>query len=408
MDNLSHSVTGLAAGELIHRSLAPESDPEHHSLRQRLLLGSCWLASNFPDIDILLTPLLPEPLGYLLHHRGHTHTLLYALPQALLIWALLWLLWPSARRLLKHSAAARMGLGLALCAGLGLHLLMDYLNPYGIHPFHPFDSRWYFGDMVFILEPVFWTVLGVPMAMVVRRRWLRALFIAALLGLLVFFTLRGFLLWPSFVALAALASALAAMQYRAGPRGRSGLMVAALACLGFVGMQNFASGEAKRRVTQSLQNKDPSSRVLDVSMSSFPSNPLCWTFVSVESNESAGSYRLRRGQLSLAPQTLPVAACPSSLSEAATEATPAISYIAEQEESLAALRTLKAENCHFEAWLRFARMPAVSDKQATDLRFSASPHGSFTTMRFEDFKNRECARFIPGWAFPRSDLLSPK
>lgn len=408
MDNLSHSVAGLAAGEFIHRSLAPESDPEHHSLRQRLLLGSCWLASNFPDVDILLTPLLPEPLGYLLHHRGHTHTLLYALPQALLIWALPWLLWPSARRLLRHSASARMGLGLALCAGLGLHLLMDYLNPYGIHPFHPFDSRWYFGDMVFIIEPVFWIVFGVPMAMVLRRRWQRALLIAALLGLLLFFTLRGFLLWPSLLALATLASALAAMQWRAGSRGRGGLIAAALAGIGFVGMQNFASGEAKRRVARDLQGKDPSSRVLDVSMSSFPSNPLCWTFVSVQSNESAGSYRLRRGQLSLAPQTLPVASCPSSLSEAATEVTPAISHIAALEGSLAELRALKAANCHFEAWLRFARMPAISDTQATDLRFPANPRGGFTTMRFDDFRNRECARFVPGWAFPRSDLLSPK
>jgi inner membrane protein len=35
MDNLSHSVVGLAAGELIHRSLAAESDSVEHSTRRR-------------------------------------------------------------------------------------------------------------------------------------------------------------------------------------------------------------------------------------------------------------------------------------------------------------------------------------------------------------------------------------
>jgi hypothetical protein len=28
-------------------------------------------------------------------------------------------------------------------------------------------------------------------------------------------------------------------------------------------------------------------------------------------------------------------------------------------------------------------------------------------MNFEDFKNRECSRYIPHWDFPRMDLLTP-
>src|ERR1700736_5319599 len=99
MDNLSHSVVGLAVGEFVHRRLAA-ADPESQRLRRHLLLASGWIASNSPDLDIILTPRLPPPLGYLLHHRGHSHTIAYALPQALLIGALIWLFWPSARRLL--------------------------------------------------------------------------------------------------------------------------------------------------------------------------------------------------------------------------------------------------------------------------------------------------------------------
>ena len=52
------------------------------------MLATCALAGNFPDLDLVLTPLLPAPLGYLLHHRGHTHTVLYAFPQAMLLAAL--------------------------------------------------------------------------------------------------------------------------------------------------------------------------------------------------------------------------------------------------------------------------------------------------------------------------------
>ena len=144
-------------------------------------------------------------------------------------------------------------------------------------------------------------------------------------------------------------------------------------------------------------------------MTSFPTNPLCWAFVSVESKEASGIYTLRRGVLSLAPGMTPVAECPAGFFDAAaqTAANPAIAFYSEQEGKLDTLRNLFAENCHFNAWMRFARVPLVNHDNATDIRFSSSPRGNFTTMNFDDFKDRECARFIPDWNFPRSDLLTP-
>ncbi|MES2535894.1 MAG: metal-dependent hydrolase [Pseudomonadota bacterium] len=409
MDNLSHSLAGLAAGELVHRSLPQEADAERNQLRRRLLLTVCWLGSNFPDLDLVLTPLLPAPLGYLLHHRGHTHTLLYALPQALLLWGLIWLLWPSARMLLKKSGSARLGFALVLVIGFGLHLLMDYLNSYGIHPFHPFDSRWLYGDMVYIVEPVFWVACGIPLFMTIRRLWLKALFVALLFAPILFFTIREFLPWTSLFALAIVAFVLGASQLKAGARGRSGLILAAIVSLAFVGIQGFASGQAKRAVATSLTGMDPASRLLDVSLSSFPGNPLCWNFVSVESNESAGTYRLRRGVLSVAPGLLPVSGCPAALAGrgAEQEARPAIAFLLQEEGKLKTLRDLKIENCHFEAWLRFARAPSLTASEAADLRFASSPRGNFTSFRFDEFKQRECPRLVPQWDFPRSDLLKP-
>jgi inner membrane protein len=409
MDNLSHSLVGLAAGEFVHRSLPQEADAEHNRLRRRLLLITCWLASNFPDLDLVLTPLLPAPLGYLLHHRGHTHTLLYALPQALLLWGLIWFSWPSARALLKKSRSARKGLALTLVIGFGLHLLMDYLNSYGIHPFHPFDSRWLYGDLVFILEPVFWVACGIPIFMTVRRLWLRVLLVALLLGSILFVTMREFLPWGSFAVLMLLAFVLGASQHKAGGRGRSALVLAAIVSLVFVGIQGVASSHARRAISVNLKSKDSASRILDTSLSSFPSNPFCWSFVSVESNEGAGMYRLRRGIVSLAPGMLPVSACPAGLSERDTqkEVTPALAFLYEQEGKLKTLRDLKSANCYFEAWMRFARAPSLNDRQASDLRFASSLRGNFSTIRLEDFKNRACPDYVPKWDFPRSDLLIP-
>jgi inner membrane protein len=322
---------------------------------------------------------------------------------------MIWLFWPSARRLLKENSAARKGFVLTLIVGFGLHMLMDYLNSYGIHPFHPYDSRWLFGDMVFILEPVFWVAFGIPMAMTVQRRWPRAFFVTALIGLPLFFTLRDFLLWASFGFLIVVALVLGMIQHRAGARGTSALILAAVVSIAFVGVQRFASSQARLAVAQTLKAGNPESRLLDSAMTPFPTNPLCWTFVSIESNESAGTYRLRRGLLSLAPETLPVANCPAGLSErpAQKEVAPAIAFLFEHEGDLKTLRALKKENCYFEAWLRFARAPLLNGTYAWDLRFSSTPRGNFTTMNLEEFKNRECSRYIPGWDFPRADLLTP-
>jgi inner membrane protein len=407
MDNLSHSVVGLATAEFIHRSLPDEPDTERSSLRRRVLWVACWLASNFPDLDIVLTPLLPAPLGYLLHHRGHTHTLLYALPQAVLIGAVIGLCWPSARKLLKDDAVTRKGFVLCLCIGLGLHMLMDYLNSYGIHPFHPYDSRWFFGDLVFILEPLFWVAFGVPIAMMLHNRWLRSGLVALLIGAPLYFTVTGFLSWASFAALIVITLLFMVRQRTIGACGRGSLAVAALIGVGFVAIQGVTSVHVRHRVLQHLNSKDPESRVLDVAMTPFPTNPFCWTFVSIENNQNAGSYRLRRGLASAAPNALPVTRCPPSLSELPSQekAAAAIALTFEYEGELHTLRSLKAANCHFEAWLRFARAPLLDQHHASDIRFFSRQRENFTTLNLEEFKHRECSRYVPKWDFPRADLL---
>ena len=408
MDNLSHTVASLLAGELLHRSLRAEADPRRHDLRRILMLTTCALAGNFPDLDLVLTPLLPAPLGYLLHHRGHTHTILYALPQAVLLALVLYLLWPSARRLLRESSWARAGFILSLASGFGLHLAMDYLNSYGLHPFHPFNSGWIYGDMVFILEPVFWVVFGIPMVMTLRRPALRwSLLLAAPLAL-GWFAWRGFLAWQSLAGLLAAGLLLAA----AGARGRERRptlavpLAAAVLGLAFVGMQSLASGQARALVAKDLRARDAGARLLDAAMSPYPANPACWNFVAVESRTDAGQYRISRGVLSLAPGAMPVSACPPAFAEQALPPSrQALVLLSQRDYSLERLRRLAADDCYLHDWLRFARMPMLDADSASDARFASTPRGNFTTLPLHETARRGCLAGVPQWGMPRADLL---
>ncbi|MDB5760505.1 MAG: hypothetical protein JWM30_3794 [Burkholderia sp.] len=408
MDNLSHTVAGLLAGDILHRSLRAETDPGRQDLRRALMLATCALAGNFPDLDLVLTPLLPAPLGYLLHHRGHTHTLLYAIPQALLLAALLTLLWPSARRLLRVSPSARTGFGLSLAVGFGLHLAMDYLNSYGLHPFHPFNSGWVYGDMVFILEPVFWVAFGIPMVMSLRRpalRWLLLLAAPLALGL---FAWRGYLAWQSLAALLATGLLLAV----AGAHGRERRptpvlpLAAALLGLAFVGLQAMASSQARAMMANDLRLRDPKAQLLDAAMSPYPANPACWNFVAVERREDVGQYRISRGVLSLAPAAMPVSACPPAFAEQPlSPGQPALVMLSQQDYSLDRLRSLAARDCYLHDWLRFARMPALDADSASDARFASTPRGNFSTLPLSDTGSRACLAGVPQWGMPRADLL---
>ncbi|MES2319139.1 MAG: metal-dependent hydrolase [Pseudomonadota bacterium] len=403
MDNISHSLVGLALGELVQRTLPPEADAAAPALRRRMLLASCWAASNLPDLDLVLGGLLPAPLGNLLHHRGHTHILALAPAQALLLMALVWLFWPSARRLLHDSRNARAGLLAVTCLGFLMHIGFDYLNSYGVHPFYPIAGRWLYGDILFIVEPVIWLVLGVPLALMVATRWLRFALLALLAGVLAWSTARGFLHPVSLLVLVLSGAVFAWLQN--GADAKRVLGAGFLALSAFIGVQWFASSLGKQLVAAELHQRDPDSLLLDTAMTAFPANPLCWEFVSVERNDRLGIYRLRRGQLSLAPGLLPVAACPAGLSEPMVAASPAFGIAWEEEASLTRLRA-RASNCHFHAWLRFARAPALGSTDAGDARYSMGG-SNFTTFTFARFAGQPCAGGVPGWDLPRQDLLSP-
>ena len=156
MDNLTHTLIGFVAGETIARCTADAPGGLSAATRRSYFVTVAAIGSNIPDLDLLLTygGFAPGKVGYLLHHRGHTHTLIGCILLALLLHACveIWAHW----RKHKLSRSDRVGIaGVALLGAL-LHLFMDGLNSYGVHPYWPFENGWVYGDSVFIIEPLYW------------------------------------------------------------------------------------------------------------------------------------------------------------------------------------------------------------------------------------------------------------
>ena len=410
MDNITHSVVGLGIGALIDRSVPPEADTGAQRVRTRMLLIIGCPASNFPDLDLVLTRLLEKPLGYLLHHRGHTHTLLGALGEMVLLLGLVWTLWPAARTLVRNSRRARLAALGTACAGLLLHITMDGLNVYGVHPFWPFNADWYYGDLVFIVEPVFWIAFGMPLAAMVRGRARRWLLLALMVVVPVGVTVAGFLQWGSLAGLLTLGLLLAWAERRVddtpqGKRGCAALSAGLAASVAFVVLQGVALHAARDVVRTAVARLDPHERLLDTALSAYPANPLCWSFVTVAVDAAHGSYHLRRGQLSVAPAVAPVTSCPAPIAGRTTGGDAQLAWQSDERTSLARLRDLQANNCHFNAWMRFARAPSVGDAAATDVRWGRSGGRNFSTIDYAAHASEPCPHPVPDWGTPRADLL---
>src|SRR5205085_5509197 len=78
------------------------------------------VAANLPDADLVYTRITAAPLGSLLHHRGHTHTVAGIAVLGLAIAAVCVL-----PRIRESVGAARPRLWLLIALGLASHLVLD-------------------------------------------------------------------------------------------------------------------------------------------------------------------------------------------------------------------------------------------------------------------------------------------
>jgi inner membrane protein len=378
------------------------------------------LANNLPDTDIVYTWITgPKPLGSLLHHRGHTHTLLLAVPMAWLLGLGAWR-WLRRRTPAPEVADRTLIFGLALLGPL-LHLLLDFGNSYGVHPFWPFSGRWFYGDSIFIVEPLWWAAIIPILAQAVRRRWLRLL-LWALLGAVVLLTFWVPFVLPSSRAavltvagLAFLVGRLGSERFRATFAVAAGLVIA----LVFVGASRLATAELSRASDGAF----PALTAHDFVLSPMPANPACWEAMVV--GEQGSRYRVLRASVALWP--LRARECTAGSDVEPTALVQALErpdrggvrWVSEYVAELSELRRLARDDCRFRALLKFARLPYYTEvtpatpsrepgRFAGDLRYDRDPGLEFADMRLpHDVQGGECPRFIPGWLEPRRLLLLP-
>ena len=294
MDNITHSLVGIALADL-SAGRRPQSD-------RRLVVGAAAIAANLPDIDLAYSGVAPQPLGFLLHHRGHTHTVAGLTALAVVLFVVYHVL-PSVRKLRTGERIRLLSLiGLALAS----HLLLDSLNSYGVHPFYPIDSRWYYGDAVFIFEPALWLLLGIATAWNARTRMgrLAALLPVAILPLAMLS--MNIIPREGAVGLAIVGLPFAWIARRQSPRVRAGMALAG--CLLIVAGFGGGSRVARSAVHAALEG-EVRGQVIDIILSPNPSSPLCWAAIGIELDEAAGHYVLWRGIVSLAPDWKAPSAC---------------------------------------------------------------------------------------------------
>jgi inner membrane protein len=395
VDNVTHSLLGIALADLVIRGGAPKAE-------RRIAAGAAVIAANLPDIDIVYTPITPAPLGYLLHHRGHTHTILGIVALAVVLIAMYRRL-PPVRKL---RSVDRVRLWALIAIALASHLLLDALNSYGIHPFYPIDSAWYYGDAVFIFEPWLWTLLGIAVAWNARGTIPR---VAAVFPVLIFplvMASTGLLPADATMPLAVAGAGFAMSVKRSSARRRAAVALAA--CLVVVG--GFALGSrAARRAAVAALASEVNGRVVDVVLTSNPSSPVCWSAIVVELDESHGEYVLWRGTASLVPRWKRPTECASHRfggpREARTIENGGFALIDEIHQPLPHLRALARTDCWVRAWLQFGRAPVVARGEIFDLRFPQPAGRRFTYMAVAE-EGRACPSNLPGWGMPRADLIS--
>ena len=395
MDNIAHSLVGVALADAMMGKRSKSHRP--------LVAGAGLIAANLPDIDLAYSAITPAPLGYLLHHRGHTHTIAgLAALTVLLILAYRWV--PAVRAM---RGAERLRLWLLMAVALGSHLAMDALNSYGVHPWYPVDNRWYFGDAVFIFEPSLWVVLGAAVAWNGRTRTARVVAAAPSVVLVAGIAAIGIVPLESVAGLAVIGAfcVWAGRRLPAPGRAALGLCAAMLIAAVLVALSREARAESRRALQPKIRG-----RLVDVVLTPNPSAPLCWSVIGVESNEESGEYVLWRGTLSLAPSLKAPASCASHrLAAGGRTRGVAAGRLAIRDEirlPIRALRDLDRGNCWVRAWLRFGRAPVIDGGEIFDLRFAERGVRAFSHMALDrGSDDAGCPGFIPPWEMPRGDLL---
>lgn len=367
------------------------------------------LANNAPDADSFYASLITNPLGSLLHHRGHTHTLvLVPFLAALSLGVTLGVARMRGIRFERSEATWLFVLGLL---GVATHIALDATNNYGVHPFWPFYDGWFYGDSVFIIEPLIWAALIPPLVFSVRSRWAKIVLVGVVVVSVGLCWLRELVPRVMAVAVTLVAVLSALASRRATSNGRvilSGGAATAVA-LTFV----VAGSTARNEVGRASADAFPRARSHDVILTPMPADPLCWQVVLVQTEGER--YVTRTGVVAPFSSLMTSTECPFDIWAEPTAPShpihvaprPTVRWIREFSAPLSELGALARDNCVFAALLRFARAPFWSRDEALgrvagDVRYDRSAGLDFSDTVLDGVA---CPNHLPPWVPPRQKLL---
>jgi inner membrane protein len=271
MENFSHTLLGLSLAKAGLERVTP------------LATTALVISSNLPDIDNL-TWLLGGTVSSLEQHRGFTHGFLGL---GVLAAALTLVLTFLDRKFRLRSDPFRRPLRpfrilLLSCVGGLCHTFMDFTNVYGVRLLAPFEQRWFYGDLVFVVDPWIWLILGSGVVWLTTTDAARAfawVIIGIVAALVVAFALRtpaeqlaaiptsARSIW--FCGLAVVVAGSLFGWKRAGPKlARYSLFVLALYYCGM--------WMAHQSATKQSQTSLPDSNATSMAAWPTPANPLLW------------------------------------------------------------------------------------------------------------------------------------
>ncbi len=311
MDNITHTLIGLAQGEALYRiaqqkqsALSTETEAYASSdtsarfnLRQALLL-SAVLANNLPDHDFiyqfLFRPSANPKLGALLYHRGYTHSIGGLIAQGV-IFPLIFFL--AVRFFLRKQNIKTTTLALiSFNAALGclLHFTFDGLNQYGVMSRWPILSEWYYGDALFIIEPWLWVTLA-PMWYFNAKpgsgfRKLLVTFLFLAFGLCVF---SGAVATAPLLALSLGAVTVSLMHFYLQPIQR--IIATVVLTIATIAVFKMQSTTLRNYVVSAHDSRQSDEETINVAMSPTPANPLCFQVYTQHYKANTDEYILRYG-----------------------------------------------------------------------------------------------------------------
>lgn len=141
MDNLTHTLTGVALSRAGLNRLAPHAG---------------WilvLAANAADIDAV--SLLSGPAAYLSYHRDFTHAIAFVPLVAILPLLVV-------RPFIRGNFGWKRSYLISL-SGAAAHPVLDWLNTYGVRLWRPFSGEWHQASLVNVADLWIWAVLLVAL-----------------------------------------------------------------------------------------------------------------------------------------------------------------------------------------------------------------------------------------------------